>query len=212
MQTLWILEDHPLFSLALKQILNSHKINTKIIDLKTIDEFSGYVKNHPSVYPDLFIMDLRVNGCENSLVWLRDNYPSFSNVPIFILTQSHSPFTHSLSKSLGAKGYLSKDAHPEKIILGIKTCLRGETFFDDVTEESANPTKITRREKEILLHLSLGMSARESGALLQISHRTAEVHRKNLCAKLNAKNAVDLVRIAIQTGLIPQADESATKE
>ena len=59
---------------------------------------------------------------------------------------------------------------------------------------------ITRREKEVLFNLSEGFSSKEIGARLYISTHTVETHKRNLMAKLNAKNTTHLVILAERKG------------
>jgi two-component system response regulator FixJ len=59
---------------------------------------------------------------------------------------------------------------------------------------------LTRREREVLLQVVAGASNKEAGRTLGISPRTVEVHRARIMEKLDAKNAADLVRIALGHG------------
>jgi two-component system response regulator FixJ len=56
---------------------------------------------------------------------------------------------------------------------------------------------LTPREREVLTQIVDGSSNKEMGRKLRISPRTIEVHRARIMAKLGAKNAADLVRIAL---------------
>jgi DNA-binding CsgD family transcriptional regulator len=56
---------------------------------------------------------------------------------------------------------------------------------------------LTPREREVLRQIVDGSSNKEMGRKLRISPRTIEVHRARIMAKLGAKNAADLVRIAL---------------
>jgi DNA-binding NarL/FixJ family response regulator len=54
---------------------------------------------------------------------------------------------------------------------------------------------LTTREKMVLEHLTRGVTGKEAGRALGISHRTVEFHRTNIMRKLGARNLVELVRI-----------------
>ena len=56
---------------------------------------------------------------------------------------------------------------------------------------------LTPREREVLGHVSQGCSNKQGAKRMQIGSRTFESHRARLMRKLRAKNAVDLVRIAL---------------
>ncbi len=61
---------------------------------------------------------------------------------------------------------------------------------------------ITHREREILLNISMGLTANEIAESLFVSSHTIKSHRKNLMRKLEARNTAGLMRIAFETGLL----------
>lgn len=69
-------------------------------------------------------------------------------------------------------------------------------------------SKLTSREKEILLYISEGLSNKEIAQDLNISIRTVEVHRTHLICKIGAANSFEAVRIAIEAGLRRLPDRS----
>lgn len=69
------------------------------------------------------------------------------------------------------------------------------------TQAKAALDLLTEREKEVLLHLTEGMSNKDVARKLNISPRTVEIHRANLMRKLNARSAADLVRIGLYADL-----------
>ena len=67
-------------------------------------------------------------------------------------------------------------------------------------QESDGAELLTPREREVLAEVIAGASNKEAGRHLGISPRTIEVHRARIMDKLGAKNAADLVRIALGRG------------
>ncbi|MDH3651214.1 MAG: LuxR C-terminal-related transcriptional regulator [Saprospiraceae bacterium] len=63
-------------------------------------------------------------------------------------------------------------------------------------------TIVTRREKEILNLISLGLSTNDIAVYLNISGSTVKTHRKHLLRKLGANNVAALVRVGMEYGLI----------
>ena len=61
----------------------------------------------------------------------------------------------------------------------------------------AGSERLTPREREVLIEIVNGSSNKEAGRNLDISPRTIEVHRARIMEKLGARNAADLVRIAL---------------
>jgi|SRR6185436_11633326 len=62
---------------------------------------------------------------------------------------------------------------------------------------SVGPERLTPRERQVLGEIVRGSSNKQIGRLLEVSPRTIEVHRARIMTKLGAKNAADLVRIAL---------------
>lgn len=118
----------------------------------------------------------------------------------------------------GALGYILKNTDKEELLNAIRTVHGGQTFFSKAVTETImrgllknQPTqyskmvelpKISRREKEVLELIAQEYTTQEIADKLFINLKTVESHRSSLLAKFNARNAVGLVRIAIEKGVI----------
>jgi DNA-binding CsgD family transcriptional regulator len=71
-------------------------------------------------------------------------------------------------------------------------------------DQSEFSSKITSREKQILSLVAREYSTNEISALLMISARTVETHRKNILRKINSKSLVGLTKHAIKLGLVEE--------
>ena len=71
-----------------------------------------------------------------------------------------------------------------------------------VNEEQPRSPKITRREKEIILLLSQGKSTQEIADQLFLSFLTVQTHRRNLLAKFQVKNVIELLNIVKKNELL----------
>jgi len=69
-------------------------------------------------------------------------------------------------------------------------------------QEKINAESLTPRQREILRLVSIGHTNREIAEMLEISVRTVEVHRFNLMRRLNVRNVAQLLRRALQLGLL----------
>ena len=69
-------------------------------------------------------------------------------------------------------------------------------------QEKINVELLTPRQREILRLVSIGHTNREIAEVLEISVRTVEVHRFNLMRRLNVRNVAQLLRRALQLGLL----------
>lgn len=115
----------------------------------------------------------------------------------------------------GAMGYLLKDTSQEELILAIMAVHEGNKYLgqkatDLLVRNISKPQQgsstflptLTRREKEVLKHITQGLSDVDISSLLFVSASTIESHRKNLRSKLGAKNSAEIVRIAMERGLL----------
>lgn len=117
----------------------------------------------------------------------------------------------------GADGYLLKNSSKDDVMTAIEKVLNNHSYFsEEVTlslldknnKEQTNSNTfsklgdLTEREIEILKLLSQGMTNKEVGDALNISHRTVDTHRTNLMKKLDVTNVAGLIRFAFQNGII----------
>ena len=118
-------------------------------------------------------------------------------------------------KDIGVRGYLSKNTDDAILIEVIQEIQKGNSYFkilrtrENVLEDDNKTVfykekikELSERELEILRHIVEGMSNKDIGDKLHISHRTVDTHRTNIMRKLDASNVASLVRIALKTGVI----------
>ena len=83
--------------------------------------------------------------------------------------------------------------------MGAKTALSRKI---QPIEEESDADLLTPRQRDILRLVSIGHTNREIAEMLEISVRTVEVHRFNLMRRLNVRNVAQLLRRALQLGLL----------
>ncbi len=116
----------------------------------------------------------------------------------------------------GASGYVPKRAAPDDLMSAIHIVRQGDVYiypslarllvkdFLHRSEASAPETRedLTPREQEVLTFIAEGYSNREIADALVISVKTVDRHRENLMRKLQLHNRVELVKYAIEKGMI----------
>jgi DNA-binding NarL/FixJ family response regulator len=115
---------------------------------------------------------------------------------------------------VGARGYLVKSAGKDELIEAVARTARGEAVFSPglaalvlgeyrrIERDEPDPAAVlTEREREILRHVSTGLTARQIAERLVVSHRTVQNHVQNVLQKLQLHNRVELTRWAIEAGL-----------
>lgn len=169
--------------------------------------------------PDLLIVDIRMpnlTGIEVVEKLRSDN----NDVKIIMLSMHESEEYVLKSIKAGADGYLLKGSSKEEFLKALHTVAAGGKYFSgDIssiligqltnTTASLEPKQnlgeemmITKREKEILTLLLSGKGNKEIAEALDISKRTAEVHRFNLMKKLKVKNLMELSNKATEYSLL----------
>ena len=115
--------------------------------------------------------------------------------------------------SLGVHCFLTKECGKAEILDAIDSTIKGEKFVCqrvlDILlegqiehEETCDPAILSLREIEVVRLISEGLTTKEIAAKLFLSHHTINAHRKNILKKLNAKSASEVVRFAMDSGLV----------
>ncbi len=164
--------------------------------------------------PDIILLDVKKPGLtalevariiDEKMPWVKIISLASHNHPIFIKEML----------KLGAKGFLSKNCTVEELHEAIKRVYDGKTYFcslcsriilRDYSSEEVTGTvdirTITSREIEIIGYLSEGFSTKEISDKLFISSKTVERHKSNLFKKMGLRNTAQLVKVAVENGLL----------
>lgn len=212
-----IADDHPIVAIGLRFILE--KLSPCLV-------FSGHAANSdelfkalPDVRPDVVFLDLNMPGNDyyRNIEEIKKHFP---HTKILVFTGYDAP---DLVKSLfdaGIHGFLLKTASIAEIDKALACVLNG-TPYSHVRDRSSQPPpdvhpgptdlfkdsfrnrlRLSRREQEILVLISKGFTSQRIGKLLFISKFTVETHRKNILRKLELNSSTELVKFAIQQGLV----------
>jgi DNA-binding NarL/FixJ family response regulator len=126
---------------------------------------------------------------------------------IVVLTMSQADEDIHRALKAGAATYLLKDTMSSDLIRVIRDVSAGgepairSDLRARLAERAAGPT-LTAREVQVVELISRGMRNKEIGAALGISEETAQVHVKNVLAKLRVQDRTAAVRVALQRGII----------
>jgi DNA-binding NarL/FixJ family response regulator len=164
--------------------------------------------------PDVIVADISMpmlNGIEAA----RKLKEEGTRAKIVFLTMHPDPIYASRAIEAGASGYVLKHSASEELTAAIKEALRGGTFLsgalrspalDEFTDETRRHVKatieLTPRQREVLQLLAEGKSAKEIGAILELSPRTVETHKYRMMDDLGLKTSAQLVQYAVKHGLV----------
>jgi two-component system nitrate/nitrite response regulator NarL len=117
----------------------------------------------------------------------------------------------------GARGFILKEAPPQELVQAIEAVHAGQTHFSqDVARvalnqvvrgsgESSPLSRLTNREREVLVQIAEGLSNKEIAHQLSIGVRTVETHRERIMRKLDIHTVAGLTRFAISQGIVSLA-------
>lgn len=196
-----IAEDHPVVRSGLKLLLGEHEDISIVGEAATGKEILDVVDR---LLPDLVLMDIsmpELNGLEATRL-LRVKH---SALPILVLTMHEDERYFSSILKAGANGYIVKGAAPGDLVSAIRAVAAGSSYLYHSLARvltRQEETRLTPRELEILQFTAHGKTAKETGKELCISANTVERHRSNIMQKLGLSNRSELVRFALERGLL----------
>ncbi|MCU0348624.1 MAG: response regulator transcription factor [Saprospiraceae bacterium] len=160
--------------------------------------------------PDVLVMDISLPHTDG-IAATKQILAALPETKILALTSFDTEeYVVNMLKA-GAKGYVLKDAPIDELVLAVKTLANGSSYFakeisvkilamlegigrPSESKEPSEKSSLTEREMEILGYIAAEKTNREIAALLYISPRTVETHRRNLIHKLKVKNTAGIVK------------------
>ena len=169
-----------------------------------------------TVTADLVLLDIAMPGM-NGLELLPDLLRTLPQARVIILSMHKDKQYVRKALSLGAQGYLLKDAAPSELGLAMDAVMRGENYLSPVVSQNAlsdyvqqlrtetkAQTSLTPRQLEILQLIAMGKSSKEIANSLNLSLKTVDSHRTNLMQLLGIHEVTGLVRYALKNDLLPK--------
>ncbi|MGF7082829.1 response regulator [Mucilaginibacter sp. UYCu711] len=202
----FIVEDHAVVTEGIRVLLQNEKDILIAGSCSTASACLEYFNAHKA---DIVLMDISLpdmSGIELCRV-IKTNHRE--TMVLALSAFSQGIYMTSMLVN-GASGYLLKNVTREELIDGIKTVSKGGIYFSfeagkiyksTLEKESQQPV-LTRREKEIIKLVAGGFTNTQISQQLFISVDTVDTHRKNLYTKVNVKNTAQLIRYAIDNGMI----------
>ncbi|MEZ5196019.1 MAG: response regulator transcription factor [Bacteroidales bacterium] len=208
-----IADDHQIIIDGLKSLINAEKNIELVGEASNGKEAIDLLK---IINADVVLLDINMpvlNGIE-TMKCIKSDFP---DIKVIILSMHNESSLIKNLIELGTDGYLIKNCDQDELREAIYKVGSGQKYFSsEVTLSLLNKTSgiksaigddptlasLTDREIEILKLITRGLTNKEIGEKLFISHRTVDTHRTNLMKKLEVNNIAGLIRFAIRNGFI----------
>jgi two-component system response regulator NreC len=162
--------------------------------------------------PDVILMDV-VMPDQTGLEVLPNLVREHSETKVLLLSMQDDPGSVREAFAAGASGYVSKEAADAEVVAAVREIARGGRYVNPELgarlmaseaeiQRDAEEDPLSEREHEVLRLLALGHTNQEIAQQLYISVRTAETHRAHIMQKLRLTSRAELVRYALDQGLL----------
>jgi two-component system, NarL family, response regulator NreC len=204
-----VVDDHAVVRTGLRRVLDAEA------DIETVGEAANVeraVFEALDVRPDVVLMDVVMPG-KTGIEGMPALLQAMPDVKVLMLSMQDDPRYVREAFEAGASGYVLKEAADTDVVDAVRAVAAGERYVHPalgarlVAAESeerkrAESDPLSEREREVLRLLALGHTNQEIAARLYISVRTAETHRAHIMQKLGLSSRAELVRYALDHGLV----------
>lgn len=202
-----IADDHPVFRRGLRLIIEANP-HFRVVGEAADGEAA--LRLIADLKPAIAVVDIempRLNGLEVARALQKMGSP----VALLFLTMYNEEDLFNAAMDLGVKAYVLKDSAPEDILAAMEKVVRGETFFSrsiaamgrrrssrvrKLLLSKPQIEELTLAERRILKFIAQDRTSKEIADLLDISVKTVENHRLNICHKLNLHGSHSLLKFA----------------
>jgi len=216
-----IVDDDDLMRAGLKAVLSSDE---SIEVVAEAGDGRAAVTEAIAHRPDVVLMDVRMPDLDG-IAATREVLAVSGATKVAILTTFEQDDYIFGALNAGASGFLLKRTKPEELIAAVHTLAGGEsllspsvttTVIERMTEQPlADPAArsrlddLTPREREVLEHIARGLSNAEIAEALVIEESTVKTHVKRILTKLRARDRVQAVIFAYESGVTARGSTSA---
>ena len=206
-----IVDDHAVVRSGLRLLLEAEE------DLEPVGEAGNArdaVFQARALQPDVILLDI-VMPEQTGLDVLPQLKHENPDAQVLVLSMQDEPRYVREAFAAGASGYVLKEAADTEVVAAVREVANGGRYVNPElgarlvaadaearAREDADP--LSEREREVMRLLALGHTNQEIATMLYISVRTAETHRAHIMQKLRLSSRAELVRYAIEQGMLEE--------
>ena len=202
-----IADDHAVVRSGLRMLLEAEEDFHVVAEAGDVPSALRYVRPHR---PSVLILDLNMPG-EPSLPAIQTVREVSPDTKVVVLTMQNEPAFAREALRAGAVGYVLKEAADSELDEAVRLAAQGRTYLNpelgariaaEPPAPEGPPDDLTEREVEVLRLIALGHTNSEIAGHLYLSVRTVESHRAHVQQKLRLSTRAELVRYALDRGLV----------
>jgi len=195
--TVYVIDDHPLMRDALTMLVQRVRPGLKVVSVAKLNSLEATVERQGT--PELICLDLKLPDTLG-LSGVHAVKAKFPDVPLVVVTGSEASECEAACLEAGANLFLEKASPPNTIIEGLRSFLPSPK--EEAQEEGsvAAPTKLSKRQKQLILMLDQGLSNKDIADKLTISEHTVKVHFWRLFRRLGVNSRTQALHFARTNG------------
>ncbi len=204
-----ILDDHELIRIGVSSVLHD---TTHVVSISAACAEDLFAALESGTSCDLLLLDILMPGTNGFEVAkrMRTEYP---DIKIIVLSVDTKEYVITRLMQIGIDGFISKNGPLEEVKLAIDSVAEGVPFYGrdlavlvrDIVDAQPNKRSsalLTKRELEIIEACCAGLLGKEISEKFHISLRAVNSHKTNIFNKLGISSSVEMVRFALEHGII----------
>lgn len=209
--TIVLADDHVVVRAGLRLLLDAEAGFEVVAEAGDVDATLRAVLGYK---PSVLVLDVNMPGSEpSSLERIPDVLERSPGTGIVVLTMQEDPEFARLALRTGALAYVLKESADGELVEAVHRAAAGERYVTPrlgallaaAPRTDERPGDLTARELEVLRLIALGHTNAEIGAQIFVSVRTVESHRARIQQKLGRSTRAELVRFALDHGVLDDA-------
>ncbi len=204
-----IADDHAVVRRGLRQIINDEPDFEVVGEATNGQEALEMIEKNNC---DVLVLDITMPG-KNGLLVLQEAKAKRPHLPVLILSMHPEDQFAMRALKLGASGYLTKESAPEELVGALRKVISGvkyisATLADQLVAEIGapeprpTPERLSEREFQVLRQIAQGRTIGQIAENMTLSVKTISTYRTRLLLKMKMKTNAELVRYAVQHGLV----------
>jgi two-component system response regulator NreC len=204
--TVVIADDHGVVRGGLRLLLHNEEGISVIGEAEDVPGALGLIERR---LPRVLVLDLNMPGPSSidAIPGIKEKWPG---TQVVVLTMQADPAYARAALQAGADAYVLKEAAERELVDAVRAVAAGDTYLNPALgariarapAEPEAPDDLSERELEVLRMIALGHTNAEIGEQLFLSVRTVETHRAHIQQKLGRTSRAELVRYALDRGLL----------